>query len=146
MQSRFRKSSRCGTRRQRTISSNRGHCTKVVYRVGVFFQVDLLYHCLLTISLTASEEMIRELTSQLSRVDSLTREGKTSTLHFLTREAADEERRGVERQVEQLKAKLKEKDLIIAEREATISDKDAERSSPGFLLVYADFAYYYNAF
>ncbi|PAV23500.1 hypothetical protein PNOK_0056800 [Pyrrhoderma noxium] len=76
--------------------------------------------------LQTSEEMIRELTSQLSRVDSLTREGKTSTLHFLTREAADEERRGVERQVEQLKAKLKEKDLIIAEREATISDKDAE--------------------
>ena len=110
------------------------------------FKSIILYHRLLTISLTASEEMIRELTSQLSRVDSLTREGKTSTLHFLTREAADEERRGVERQVEQLKAKLKEKDLIIAEREATISDKDAERSSPGFLLVYADFAYYYNVF
>ena len=52
----------------------------------------------------------------------------------------------MERQVEQLKAKLKEKDLIIAEREATISDKDAERSSSEFLLVYADFAYYYNVF
>ena len=70
--------------------------------------------------------MIRELSSQLARVDSLTREGKTSTLHFLTREAADEERRGVERQVEKLKQALNEKDKIIAEKESTIREQGNE--------------------
>ncbi|KAH8117176.1 hypothetical protein DFH11DRAFT_1724238 [Phellopilus nigrolimitatus] len=72
------------------------------------------------------EEMIQEQTSQLARVDSLTREGKTSTLHFLTREAADEERRGIERQAEKLKETIKEKEKVIAERESTINDQEVE--------------------
>ncbi|KAL5529355.1 hypothetical protein ACEPAG_5340 [Sanghuangporus baumii] len=74
----------------------------------------------------AQEEMIQELTSQLARVDSLTREGKISTLHFLTREAADEERRGVERQVEKLKQALRDKDKVIAEKDATINNQAEE--------------------
>ncbi|EJD05685.1 uncharacterized protein FOMMEDRAFT_153019 [Fomitiporia mediterranea MF3/22] len=76
--------------------------------------------------LQTQEEMIQELTSQLARVDALTREGKTSTLHFLTREAADEERRGVERQVEKLKQALKEKDRVIGEKDATIDGQAGE--------------------
>lgn len=74
----------------------------------------------------AQEEMIQELTSQLARVDSLTKEGKMSTLHFLTREAADEERKGVERQVTKLKHALGEKDKVIVEKEATINNQAAE--------------------
>ncbi|THH10846.1 hypothetical protein EW145_g1046 [Phellinidium pouzarii] len=72
------------------------------------------------------EESIKEMTSQLARIDSLTREGKTSTLHFLTREAADEERRDIERLVDQLQEALKKKDKIIAGRDATINERDVE--------------------
>ena len=70
--------------------------------------------------------MIQELTSQLARVDSLTREGKTSTLHFITREAADDERRVVERQNEALKQSLREKDQEIQKRDMTIQEHTAE--------------------
>ncbi len=76
--------------------------------------------------------MIRELTSQLARVDSLTRAGKTSTLHFLTREAADEERRGLEKELRRLQDVIKEKDAIIAERESRILDR--ERTSEDFCI------------
>ncbi|KAI5121022.1 hypothetical protein M0805_005967 [Coniferiporia weirii] len=72
------------------------------------------------------EESIKEMTSQLARIDSLTREGKTSTLHFLTREAADEERRDIERQVDQLRKALREKENDIAERDAAIDERDLE--------------------
>ncbi|TDL25043.1 hypothetical protein BD410DRAFT_896611 [Rickenella mellea] len=76
------------------------------------------------IRLKTQEEMIQELTSQLARVDALTREGKTSTLHFLTREAAEEERRGIEREVERLKDQLKQKDVVIAERDRKIVEHE----------------------
>ena len=70
--------------------------------------------------------MIKELTSQLARVDSLTVEGKTSTLHLITREMADEERRGVERQNDALKQALHEKDQEIQKRDMTIQEHTAE--------------------
>ena len=60
----------------------------------------------------------------MARVDSLKREGKTSTLHFLSREAADEERRGVERDLQKLQASLAEKDKEIAERDRRIAKCD----------------------
>ena len=68
--------------------------------------------------------MIDELTSQLARVDSLTRAGKTSTLHFLTREAADEERRGLEKKLQSLNETITEKDQEIAHREAKLSEQE----------------------
>lgn len=74
------------------------------------------------------EESLKEMTSQLARVDALSREGKTTTLHILTREAADEERRELDRELERLKAALKDKDRIISERDATIRDRDQESS------------------
>ena len=72
----------------------------------------------------AQEEMIQELTSQLARVDSLTREGKTSTLHFLTREAADEERRGLETELAHVRAALRAKDKELEERDAQIKERE----------------------
>lgn len=72
----------------------------------------------------AQEEMIAELTSQLARVDSLTREGKTSTLHFLTREAADEERRGLETELAHLRAALRAKDQELEGKDAQIRDRE----------------------
>lgn len=74
----------------------------------------------------AQEESIKEMTSQLARVDALTREGKTTTLHILTREAADEERRDLERELERLKVTLKEKDRVISDRDALIQNRDHE--------------------
>lgn len=79
--------------------------------------------------------MIQELTSQLARVDSLTREGKTSTLHFITREAADEERRVLERQNEALKQSLREKDQEIQKRDMTVQEHTAECK-----LIHTDFS------
>lgn len=77
--------------------------------------------------------MIQELTSSLARVDSLTSEGKTSTLHFLTREAADEERRGVEREVERLKEALADKDKLIAARDHAI--REHQETSPSLTVL-----------
>lgn len=82
--------------------------------------------------------MIQELTSQLARVDTLTREGKTSTLHFLTREAADEERRGIERQVAQIKEALSNKDKTIAEMNRAIRERDDTSMN---LLIYFIYLY-----
>ena len=75
----------------------------------------------------AQEQMIRELTSQLARVDSLNREGKTSTLHFLTREAADEERRGLQSEVERLEEVVEEQKKTIATWDAKIRELDTTR-------------------
>lgn len=61
--------------------------------------------------------MIGELTSQLARVNTLIQEGKTSTLHFITREAADEERKTIDRQNEKLKGLVKEKDKLLQDRD-----------------------------
>ncbi|PFH54148.1 hypothetical protein AMATHDRAFT_135780 [Amanita thiersii Skay4041] len=75
-------------------------------------------------SLTAQEVLIKELTSQLAQKETLTLKGKDSILHMITREAADEEKRLLEKELAQLKdvlagktQKLKEKDKLIAELE-----------------------------
>ena len=85
---------------------------------------------------TVQEEMIQELTSQLARVDSLTHEGKTSTLHFLTREAADEERRGLEAELTRLKEKLKEKDDELKAKDSQITEREETSACFRFLLCY----------
>ncbi|KAI0053867.1 hypothetical protein FA95DRAFT_1551627 [Auriscalpium vulgare] len=70
----------------------------------------------------AQEELIRELTSQLARVDPLIKAGRTSTLHFLTREAANEEKRNVEGEVERLKGLMSQKDDVIAQKNQHIRE------------------------
>ena len=77
--------------------------------------------------------MIEELTSQLARVDSMSRSGKTSTLHFLTREAADEERRGLERKLQSLTETIAEKDWAVSERDAKIIEQEGISMSSVFL-------------
>lgn len=85
------------------------------------------------------EEMIGELTSQLARVNVLIQDGKTSTLHFITREAADEERKGIERQYEKLKETLKGKDNIIAERDEESECQDQLVSESMIILVFTEY-------
>jgi hypothetical protein len=78
--------------------------------------------------------LIQELTSQLARVEPLARSGKTSLLHFLTRDAADEEQRGLEDQVNRWKDIASAKDAIIAEKEKRIAELERAGSSLFILL------------
>jgi anaerobic ribonucleoside-triphosphate reductase len=50
------------------------------------------------------------------------KEGRDLTVHFLTREAADEEKHILEERLEKAKEALKQKDAVIKE---VIKDKDA---------------------
>jgi hypothetical protein len=70
----------------------------------------------------AQEALIKELTSQAARVEPLTRSGKTSVLYLLTREAADEEKRIVERDLARLRDMMKEKDDVISQNDKRVSD------------------------
>ena len=70
----------------------------------------------------AQEALIKELTAQAARVEPLTRSGKSSVLYLLTREAADEEKRAVERDLARLKDIMKEKDATIAENDKRIAE------------------------
>ncbi|KAK0451114.1 hypothetical protein EV421DRAFT_1899338 [Armillaria borealis] len=74
----------------------------------------------------AQDALIRELTSNLAKKEPLIREGKTSVLHLMTREAVDEEKETLERDVQRYKGRvevcdrdLKEKDKTILEQEQT---------------------------
>ncbi|KAG7448039.1 uncharacterized protein BT62DRAFT_1003814 [Guyanagaster necrorhizus] len=77
----------------------------------------------------AQDAIIRELTSNLAKKEPLMREGKTSMLHLMTREAVDEEKETLERDVQRYKGRvevcdrdLKEKDKRILEQDQTIKD------------------------
>ncbi|KAK0239893.1 hypothetical protein EDD85DRAFT_823717 [Armillaria nabsnona] len=83
--------------------------------------------------LEAQDALIRELTSNLAKKEPLIREGKTSVLHLMTREAVDEEKETLERDVQRYKGRvevcdrdLKEKDKKILEQEQTIKDLRVE--------------------
>ncbi|KAF5373733.1 hypothetical protein D9758_000756 [Tetrapyrgos nigripes] len=78
--------------------------------------------------LQAKDKMINELNSALARIEPLSRQGKTSIIHLLTREAADLEKRQIEEELTHWKDlaqrregiinnTVKEKDAIIAEKE-----------------------------
>lgn len=66
------------------------------------------------------DAVIKELTLQLSRVEPLARTGQNVALHFLTREAADEEKRAMEQDMARLQDVIKHKDATIAERNKRI--------------------------
>ena len=69
--------------------------------------------------------MINELSSQLSRVDSLHKSGKTSTLHFITREVADEEKRSLQSEVELLESSVQEQKRIVATKDHKIRELES---------------------
>lgn len=70
---------------------------------------------------SAQEELIKELTAQISRLNPMLKEGRDSTVHFLTREAADEEKRILEERVEKAKEALKQKDAVIKDKDNRIA-------------------------
>lgn len=52
----------------------------------------------------------------------MARSGKTSLLHFLTRDAADEEQRGLENEVNHWKDIAQAKDAVLAEKDRRIAE------------------------
>ncbi|KAG9318584.1 hypothetical protein JVU11DRAFT_676 [Chiua virens] len=68
------------------------------------------------------DSLIKELTSQLARVEPLSRTGQAFALHFLTREAADEEKRVVEQDISHLQEVIKSKDSVINEKINRVSE------------------------
>ncbi|KAH7926644.1 hypothetical protein BV22DRAFT_1032643 [Leucogyrophana mollusca] len=61
------------------------------------------------------DALIKELTSQLARAEPLARTKHNAALHFMTREAADEEKRAAEEDNIRLKDVINQKDATIAE-------------------------------
>jgi anaerobic ribonucleoside-triphosphate reductase len=53
-------------------------------------------------------------------------QGRGSTVHFLTREAADEEKRVLEERLEKAKEALRQKDAIIKDKDARIAALDEQ--------------------
>ncbi|KAI9446269.1 hypothetical protein H4582DRAFT_2069604 [Lactarius indigo] len=69
----------------------------------------------------AQEELIQELTTQVSRLTPMLKKGRTSVLHFLTSEAADEEKRIFEEHLREVKEELKRKDGVIKDKDNRIA-------------------------
>jgi hypothetical protein len=74
----------------------------------------------------AQEELIKELTAQIARLSPMLKEGRDSTVHFLTREAADEEKRILEERLENAKEALKQKDAVIKDKDVRIAALDEQ--------------------
>jgi hypothetical protein len=55
------------------------------------------------------------------------KEGRASTIHFLTREAADEEKRILEEHLEKSKEALKQKDAVIKDKDARLTGVNEQR-------------------
>lgn len=70
--------------------------------------------------LKTQDTLINELTTQLTRVKALGGSEKSYMLHFLTREAADEEKEAVEKEVSRWKDIVKQKDAQLAEKDERI--------------------------
>ncbi|KAG8217610.1 hypothetical protein J3R82DRAFT_5761 [Butyriboletus roseoflavus] len=68
------------------------------------------------------DALIKELTSQLARVEPLSRTGQAVALHFLTREAADEEKRAAEQDISRLQEVIKAKDSVIDEKTNRVAE------------------------
>ncbi|KAK1217407.1 hypothetical protein PQX77_019947 [Marasmius sp. AFHP31] len=80
------------------------------------------------VEIEAKEKLINELNSALAKVEPLSKSGKSSVLNLLTREAADEEKKGVLHQVSKLKEAIAQRDVAIQEKDKLIKEKeDLER-------------------
>jgi len=76
--------------------------------------------------LKTQESMINELTAQLTKIKALGGSEKSYMLHFLTREAADEEKETMRKEVERWKDIVKQKDAQLTEKDQTIATLEAQ--------------------
>ncbi|KAL0066436.1 hypothetical protein AAF712_006478 [Marasmius tenuissimus] len=80
------------------------------------------------VEIETKEKLINELNSALAKVEPLSKSGKSSVLNLLTREAADEEKKGILHQVSKLKEAVAQRDVAIQEKDKLIKEKeDLER-------------------
>ncbi|KAJ3826450.1 hypothetical protein F5880DRAFT_1713603 [Lentinula raphanica] len=84
----------------------------------------------------ALKRLNTELTTNLAKIEPLMRSGKTSVLHLLTREAADEEKRKIENEVLVWRQRLEEAQEIIKEMEQSIKDKTQRAKSTEKELIF----------
>jgi hypothetical protein len=66
------------------------------------------------------------LQDSLSRADALSLSGRGTSLHFLTRETADDEKQGLQREVSKLKKTIKERDKAIDDKDIHIKGLDEQ--------------------
>ncbi|SRR6266404_6926345 len=81
------------------------------------------------ISTPAQEELIKELTTQVSRLTPMMKENRTSTSLFLTREGVDEDKRIFEERLKELQGQLTQKDGVIRDKDTRIAALNEQRSS-----------------
>ncbi|KAK7020435.1 hypothetical protein R3P38DRAFT_2969447 [Favolaschia claudopus] len=70
----------------------------------------------------SKDAIIKQQEEMLARKEPLSKEGKTSVLHLVTREHADAEKRSAEEQVAHWKRQVDDRDRIIAEKDKRIAD------------------------
>jgi hypothetical protein len=69
----------------------------------------------------AQEELIQELTTQISRLTPMLKEGRMSTLPLLTNEAANKEKRILEERLREVQEELRKKDGVIKDKDTRIA-------------------------
>ncbi|KAF8723427.1 hypothetical protein AX14_009273 [Amanita brunnescens Koide BX004] len=72
--------------------------------------------------LRSKEMLVEALTSQIAQKEVLAQHGKHSILHMITREAADEEQRTLERDIARLREALAEKEQALKEKDGQITE------------------------
>ena len=77
----------------------------------------------------AQEELIHELTTQVSRLTPMLKEGRTSTLPLLTNEAANKEKRNLEEHLRVVQEELRQKDVVIKDKDTRIAALNEECTS-----------------
>ncbi|OCH85692.1 hypothetical protein OBBRIDRAFT_797914 [Obba rivulosa] len=70
--------------------------------------------------------LIQELTSQIARLKTSTASEKGWALHFLTREAADEEKAALEQELRKLKDQIRQRDVQLAQKDKEIAGAEAQ--------------------
>ncbi|KAI0780413.1 hypothetical protein BD413DRAFT_1576 [Trametes elegans] len=71
-------------------------------------------------SMQRKDTLVQELTAQLSKLQSSSKSDKSYTLHFLTREAAEEEKQALREENHRLKEVIKQRDATIVGKEKQI--------------------------
>ena len=80
-------------------------------------------------SCSERDDLIRGLEEQLAQLQSPSKAGSSYTLHFLTREAADEEKKAQLEENKKLKDVIKQRDATIAAKEREINEAREEGAS-----------------
>jgi hypothetical protein len=75
----------------------------------------------------AQETLIHDLNTRLARVEPVTRSGKSTILEFLSRDAVEQEKECLSKDITKLKATVTEKNDFIAKNNDKIADLEKRR-------------------